>query len=355
VTASARLPGEEVDASRLVWPPVDAVLLVSFGGPEGPDDVLPFLANVARGRGVPSDRLRQVARHYLEVFGGVSPLNAQNRALQGALRRELLARGPDLPVYLGNRNWHPLLADTLAEMRDEGSRHALAVVTSAYPSFSSCRQYQQDWSKARADVGVGAPVVTKLRHYYAEEGFLAPVAAATAGVLAGLGPEARLVFTAHSIPTSMATTSGPDGDGYVTALRHAAAEVVARLPVPRRWDLVFQSRSGPPQLPWLEPDVGDHLEALYADGVREVVLVPIGFISDHVEVRYDLDVAAATRAAQLPGFTLRRAPTVGTDARFVSMLRDLLVERLTGTEQPTHGAPATHDRCPVQCCPAPTR
>lgn len=343
-----------IDATPADPPPVDAVLLVSFGGPEGPADVLPFLANVTRGRAVPPERLAEVARHYLDVFEGVSPINAQARALQEALRQELTARGPALPVYWGNRNWHPFLAETLTCMRDDGVRHALAVVTSAYPSYSGCRQYRENLWDARQQVQ-GAPLVSKLRHYYAEAGFLDPVARGVQSALAGFGDGARLVFTAHSIPRSMAASSGPSGDGYVSALRVACEGVVARLARPHGWDLVWQSRSGPPSVPWLEPDVGDHLTALYARGIREVVLVPIGFVSDHVEVLYDLDVQAQERVAGLPGLVAHRAPTVGTDPQFVAMLRDLVVERIRGPERPGHGAPATHDRCPAGCCPPPAR
>lgn len=325
---------------------------MSFGGPEGPDDVLPFLANVTRDRGVPPARLEEVAQHYLHGFGGVSPINDQARALRAALEAELALHGSQLPVYWGNRNWHPLLTETLTAMRDDGVRHALAVVTSAFPSYSGCRQYREDWWRARRDVGVDAPLITKLRHYYAEPGFLDPMARGVRAELAQLGPPARLVFCAHSIPLSMAATSGPDGHGYEHSLRHAAEQVVARVGGGHDWDLVWQSRSGPPEVPWLEPDVGDWLERLYAEGVREVVLVPIGFTSDHVEVVYDLDVQARERAARLHGMVVRRSATVGTDPQFVAMLGALVVERLNGPELRSHGAPATHDRCPSHCCPA---
>ena len=346
-----------IDDRPLEPPAVDALLLVSFGGPEGPDDVLPFLSNVTRARGIPAERLREVSSHYLDVFGGVSPINQQARDLKRALEAELAERGPRLPVYWGTRNWHPFLADAVRQMRDDGVRHALAVVTSAFPSYSGCRQYREDWWRARAEVGEGAPLISKLRHYWAEDGFLGPVADGVVAQLHDLGRDARLVFTAHSIPTVMAASSGPDGDGYVTALRTAAASVVRRVADAtgreHAWDLVWQSRSGPPHVPWLEPDVGDHLEALHREGVREAVLVPIGFTSDHVEVLYDLDVQAQERVAGLAGMNVRRAPTVGTDPAFVAMLRDLVAERLAGDEQPDHGALATHDRCPVRCCPPP--
>jgi ferrochelatase len=325
-------------------PPVDSLLLVGFGGPEGPDDVLPFLENVTRGRDVPPARLQEVARHYLDDFGGVSPINAQCRALQAALQEAI----PELPVYWGNRNWHPLLADTLGQMAADGRRHALAIVTSAFPSYSGCRQYREDIAGANVP---GGPIVTKLRHYYCEEGFLEPmrrnVAAASEGLTAP-----RLVFTAHSVPLALAATSGPSGNGYVDALRTAAARIAGDRP----WDLVFQSRSGSPHVPWLEPDVSDHLEAWYGDGVREVVLVPVGFTSDHVEVVYDLDVQARERIARLDGFEVSRAATVGTDPMFVEMLRDLVHERIAATQElASHGCLATHDRCPAHCCPPPLR
>ena len=342
-----------IDERPLQAPPVDALLLVSFGGPEAPGHVLPFLQNVTRGRGIPHARLQEVSRHYLDVFGGVSPLNAQARALKAALEDELARRGPELPVYWGNRNWHPFLTEAVARMRDDGRRHALAVVTSAFPSYSGCRQYREDWWRARAEVGQGAPLISKLRHYWAEDGFLDPVARAVAATEPS--PGARLVFTAHSIPTAMAEASGPPDErgAYVRALHEAAAGVVRRLGGEWQWDLVFQSRSGPPHVPWLEPDVGDHLLALERQGVREAVMVPIGFTSDHVEVLYDLDHQAQAQVAHLDGFVVKRSATVGTDPQFVAMLRELVVERLEFPELASHGAVATHDRCPVGCCPPP--
>lgn len=329
---------DDIDARPAGAPPVDAVILVGFGGPEGPDDVLPFLANVTRGRNVPEGRLKVVASHYLEAFGGVSPINAQCRALQAALQQLL----PELPVYWGNRNWHPMLSDTLATMAADGRRHALAVVTSAFPSYSGCRQYREDI--------VGALprglVVTKLRHYYNEPGFLEPMRRNVATAAEGLR-DPRLVFTAHSLPAAQAASSGPDGDAYVTALRIAAQAIAGE----RAWDLVFQSRSGPPQVPWLEPDVCDHLRTLSQQGVREAVLVPVGFTSDHVEVLYDLDHQAAAVAAEL-GITLARAKTVGTAPEFVAMLAGLVRQRLSiADELPDYGGVATHDRCPSRCCP----
>lgn len=324
----------------------EAVLLVSFGGPEGPADVVPFLENVTRGRGIPAERLAEVGRHYLEHFGGVSPLNAQCRALVAALEA-----AQDLPVYWGNRNWTPYLRDTMAQMRADGIEHAYAVLTSCFPSYSGCRQYREDIAAAQRD---GRPAVTRTRHYYAEPGFVQTMARRVAAQLPGLTAP-RLVFTAHSIPVASAATSGPAGGAYVQALRTCAELVVAEVGGRLPWDLVFQSRSGPPQVPWLEPDVGDHLEVLVAQGVREVVLVPIGFTSDHVEVVYDLDVQAAGRAAALPGLQLRRAGTVGTDPQFVAMLAGLVADARAGVDRPDHGFVATHDRCPAVCCPAPVR
>jgi ferrochelatase len=313
-------------------PPVDSVLLLSFGGPEGPEDVLPFLQNVTRGRAVPPSRLDEVARHYLDVFGGVSPLNEQCRQLRAALQALL-----DLPVYWGNRNWHPFLADTVATMAADGRQHALVVTTSAFPSYSGCRQYREDLAS------VSGLTLTKLRNYWSEEGFLDPVRRNALAAAEGLAAPFFL-FTAHSVPVSMAACSGPSGGAYESALRSASARVAGERP----WDLAWQSRSGPPSVPWLEPDVGDRLRSFAAQGISEVVLVPIGFTSDHVEVVYDLDHVAVRQAPE--GLTVRRAATVGTDPAFVAMLRALVVERLSGVEQDDHGGVGTQDVCPSGCC-----
>ena len=338
--------------------PYDALLLLSFGGPERPDDVLPFLENVVRGRGVPQQRLLAVAEHYRH-FGGVSPINAQNRALLAAIRAELGAHGPDLPVYWGNRNWHPLVADTVATMRDDGVRRALVFVTSAYTSYSGCRQYQDDLAGARAKVGAGAPELDKLRHYFNHPGFVAPNADAVRAALATLpDPDAaRLVFTAHSIPASMEAASGPGGHLYSSQLREASRLVAEAVRGPRAgFDLVWQSRSGPPAVPWLEPDVNDHLATLADRGVTAVVVSPVGFVSDHIEVLWDLDEEAAATAGKL-GLGFARAATVGTDPRFVTMVRRLVTERLDpGADRLALGSLGpSHDRCPVGCCPAPRR
>ena len=276
--------------------PYDALLLLSFGGPEGPDDVLPFLENVVRGRGVPRERLLEVAEHYRH-FGGVSPINAQNRALLAALRTGL----DPLPVYWGNRNWHPLVEDTVATMRDDGVGRALVFVTSAYTSYSGCRQYLDDLTRARAAVGAGAPELVKLRHYFNHPGFVEPNADAVRAALATLpDPDAaRLVFTAHSVPVSMEETSGPGGHLYTAQLREASRLVATAVRGEGAdFDLVWQSRSGPPSVPWLEPDINDHLAGLAARGVPAVTVSPIGFVSDHVEVLWDLDEEAAATAAR---------------------------------------------------------
>jgi ferrochelatase len=331
----------------------DALLLVSFGGPERPDDVLPFLRNVTRGRQVPPDRLAEVAEHYRH-FGGVSPINEQCRALLAAVRAELAEHGVDLPVYWGNRNWHPFLADTVAAMRDDGVRRALAFVTSAYGGYSSCRQYLEDIAAARAAVGLDAPVIDKLRHFHDHPGFVAPHADALVAALGtldrGRRPTTRLVFSAHSIPVSMAENAGPEGGRYTAQLRETAALVAAAAPdLP--WDLVWQSRSGPAYVPWLEPDINDHLATLAHAGTTDVAVAPIGFVADHLEVVWDLDTEAAATAKRL-GLGFARAATPGTDPRFVAMVRELVGER-TEPGAPRHrlGTLPVWDTCPGHCCP----
>jgi ferrochelatase len=328
----------------------DAIVLVSFGGPEGMDEVLPFLDNVLRGRNVPAERKREVAHHY-ERFGGVSPINAQNRALIAALRAELEAHGRSLPVYWGNRNWHPLLADTLRTMAADGVRRALAFVTSAYSSYSGCRQYLEDLARARAEVGPAAPALDKLRVFYNHPGFVEASADRVSAALDALptpGRErAHLAFTAHSIPAAMARACD-----YEVQLRETCRLVAERVPH-AGWALVYQSRSGPPGQPWLEPDIGDHLEALARDGVRAVVVAPIGFVSDHMEVVFDLDTEAREHAARL-GLDFVRAGTVGTHPAFVRMIRELIEERLDPAAPRRalgdHGPRA--DECAPTCCPA---
>jgi len=342
--------------------PYDALLLVSFGGPEGPDDVLPFLENVTRGRAIPRERLLEVGEHYLG-FGGVSPINAQNRALVTALEADLAANGIVLPVHWGNRNWDPFLEDTFARLAEDGVTRVLAVLTSAYSSYSGCRQYREDLAAAVAPLGDRAPLVDRVRHYFNHPGFVEVMVASTLAALDGL-PEgvrrdARLVFVTHSIPTSMNDASGPAGRAYETQHRDVArlvtAGVAAVTGVNHRLDLVYCSRSGPPTQPWLEPDVNDHLETLVADRVPAVVLVPIGFVSDHMEGKFDLDTEALATASRL-GLPCTRAGTVGTDPRFVASLRELVVERAAAVrgEQPVRPALGelgpSHDVCPAGCC-----
>lgn len=326
----------------------DALLVVSFGGPEGPDDVVPFLENVLRGRNVPRERLLEVAAHYGQ-FGGVSPINEQCRTLVAAVRAELEDHGHRLPVYWGNRHWHPMLAPTLRRMAGDGVRRALAFVTSAYGSYSGCRQYLDDIARAQAEVGEEAPRVEKLRAFYNHPGWVEPlvesVAEALSRVPAGRADAARLVFTGHSIPRAM-----PGAGGYEAQLRETASLVASRFGG-RPWNLVWQSRSGPPSQPWLEPDIVDHLRALAAQGVKDAVVAPIGFLSDHVEVLYDLDLDAKSRASEV-GLNMVRAATVGTHPRFVRMIRELVVERFSDAPlRLALGArgPAP-DTCPPDCC-----
>jgi ferrochelatase len=337
---------QTVDIMRSV---PDAFLLVSFGGPEGPDEVLPFLANVTRGRGIPAARLAAVAEHYRQ-FGGVSPINGQNRALLAAIRADFAAHGIDAPLYWGNRNWHPMLADTVAQMRDDGVRHAVAFVTSAFGSYSSCRQYLEDIAAARAAAGPDAPVVDKLRHYHDHPGYVLPLADGVRTALSTLDSgAARLVFTAHSVPVSMARSAGPDGGRYEAQLRETARLVAETAAPGLDWDLVWQSRSGPPHVPWLEPDINDHLAKLAAAGVTGVVVSPIGFSSDHLEVVWDLDTEAAATAARL-GLEFARAATPGTDPRFVAMVRELITERYDAGPKLGLGTLPVWDACPERCC-----
>jgi len=333
-------------------PSYDAFLLVSFGGPEGPDDVIPFLENVTRGRGVPRERLERVAEHY-DRFGGVSPINQQCRELLAAVEKDFAASGVDLPVYWGNRNWDPLLAETVAAMAADGRRHAIAFVTSAYSSYSSCRQYLEDIERARAAVP-DAPRIDKLRPYFNHPGFVEPLADAARAAASSLPLPVQdsydLVFTAHSIPEAMAEASGPSGGAYSRQLAEASRLVAARVGRPGRWRLAYQSRSGPPSVPWLGPDVGDCLADLAGAGSRAVVLVPVGFISDHMEVVFDLDVEAAQAAERL-GLPLARAATPSTDPRFVAMITELVAERQDGLAPRALGdlGPAL-DVCGSGCC-----
>ncbi|WP_330261634.1 ferrochelatase [Streptomyces sp. NBC_00539] len=353
--------------------PYDALLLLSFGGPEGPEDVVPFLENVTRGRGIPRERLKEVGQHYFR-FGGVSPINGQNRELLDALRKEFAEHGPDLPVYWGNRNWAPYLTDVLREMAADGRRRIAVLATSAYASYSGCRQYRENLADALATLaeeGVAElPRVDKLRHYFNHPGFVQPMVEGVLASLAALPQDVRagahLAFTTHSIPTAAADTSGPveehgDGGAYVRQHLEVAgliadavrAETGTELP----WELVYQSRSGAPHIPWLEPDICDHLEALHEAGAPAVVMVPIGFVSDHMEVLYDLDTEATAKAAELH-LPVARSATVGADPRFAAAVRDLVLERAAAergeaVERCALGALGpSHDLCAVGCCPA---
>jgi ferrochelatase len=325
-----------------------AFLLVSFGGPEGPDDVMPFLRNVTAGRNVPDSRLAQVAAHY-QLFGGVSPINGQCRALLGAIEHDFAASGIGLPVYWGNRNWRPHLADTMRTMADDGIKTVVALATAAYSSYSSCRQYLDDIGGARAAVGATAPQVVKVPPYYWHPGFAASFIAATnralASLPAGTADEAELVFTAHSIPASMAAASGPDGGAYQAQLAEVAGRVAAGVGR-TSWKLAYQSRSGPPSVPWLEPDINDCLTDLAKAGAPAVVVVPIGFVSDHMEVIFDLDVEAARTASDL-GLTMVRAATPGTAPEFVTMITSLVRDACAGALGPPSGR-----LCGEGCCRA---
>lgn len=326
----------------------DAILILSFGGPEGMDEVMPFLENVLRGRNVPRERMLEVAHHY-EMFGGTSPINAQNRALIYALEKELAENGLRLPVYWGNRNWHPMLADTVRRMASDGIRNALCFVTSAYSSYSSCRQYMENIERARAEVGERAPRIEKLRVFYNHPGFIEAnvehVRAAFEQIPAERRLNAQLVFTAHSIPKTMA-----DNSDYEAQLSEAA-RLVAEAAGHEKWRLVFQSRSGLPTQPWLEPDICDYLRELKDASASYLVVSPIGFISDHMEVLYDLDTEARALAEEL-GINMVRAATAGTHPSFIKMIRELVLERMDAGITPRFLGTCGVKACasPADCC-----
>jgi ferrochelatase len=339
----------------------DALLIVSFGGPEGMEEVIPFLENVTRGRNVPRDRLLAVGKHY-ELFGGVSPINAQNRKLIAALKNELETKGLKLPVYWGNRNWHPLLADTVSQMAADGIQHALAFVTSAYSSYSSCRQYLENIERARESAGPAAPQIEKLRAFYNHPGFIEANTDNVRDALDVIPAERRgkthIVFTAHSIPCSMA-----EHCEYEAQLEEASRLVMQGLSVlasdpasvntdgQLSYKLVFQSRSGSPSQPWLGPDVCEYLETLKDREVRDVVVAPIGFVSDHMEVMYDLDIEARALCKEL-GINMVRAATAGTHPAFIRMVRELIMERIDpATPRRSLGSRGVaHSVCPPDCC-----
>ncbi|WP_110239885.1 ferrochelatase [Nocardioides gilvus] len=347
--------------------PYDALLLLSFGGPEKPEDVVPFLENVTRGRGIPKERLEVVGEHYFG-FGGKSPINDQNRALLAAIREDFAAAGIDVPVYWGNRNWAPYLDDAVEQMRRDGIQRAAVLTTSAYSSYSSCRQYRENLADAMgtADETGATPRLDRLRQYFNHPGFVEPFVDATLAALdelpAELCDDARLLFVTHSIPITMAEGSGPEGNAYVeqhlSVMDQVAAAVDRATGDTREYELVYCSRSGAPHIPWLEPDVNDRLEELAEAGVAGVVMIPIGFVSDHMEVVYDLDTEAQATAQRL-GLTATRASTPGVDPRFVELVRDLFVERASAErgEGPVRRAMGTigawPELCAVGCCPNP--
>jgi len=329
----------------MTGPSYDAVLVLSFGGPEQPHDVIPFLENVLRGRNVPRERILEVAEHYY-LFGGKSPINDQNRALIAGLREQLQHNGPDLPIYWGNRNWHPFVADTLRKMQADGIRRALAFATSVFSSYSGCRQYLEDIQKARAEVGPGAPEIDKVRAFYNHPLF---IEAFSDRVRAALGqlPGAQVIYTAHSVPLAMSESSD-----YEQQLREACRLVSESLGV-SNWRLVYQSRSGAPGQPWLEPDIGDVLRAM--EPGQDVVVAPIGFVSDHMEVLYDLDTEARA-ISEDRRLRMVRAATVGVHPKFLAMIRELICERTGECEARAIGEYGPHpDVCRLDCCPAPAR
>jgi protoporphyrin/coproporphyrin ferrochelatase len=332
----------------------DAILVTSFGGPEGPDDVMPFLENVLRGKNVPRERMLEVAEHYYH-FGGKSPINDQNRQLIAALEVELAQHGPRLPIYWGNRNWHPMLTDTLRQMKVDGIHRALAFVTSAYSSYSSCRQYREDIARAQEATGEGAPVVDKIRAFHNNPGFVEAIVDRLQQALAKIPEDRReaahLIYTAHSIPVAM--SQGCDYEEQLEETGRLVAEELGR----KEWRLVYQSRSGPASQPWLEPDILDCLREIKArGGSSDVVIAPIGFVSDHMEILFDLDTQARELCAEL-GLHMVRAETVGTHPRFIRMIRELICERMDeGQPRRALGVLGPRpDVCAADCCPMPRR
>ncbi|MAB89955.1 MAG: ferrochelatase [Planctomycetes bacterium] len=327
----------------------DAILVVSFGGPEDPDDVIPFLENVLRGRRVPRERMLEVAEHY-QQFGGISPINQQCRDLIAALQSELTEHGPPLPIYWGNRNWHPLLTDTLQKMSSDGIQNALAFVTSAFSSYSGCRQYREDIAQAQHAAGDHAPHVDKLRVFYNHPDFIDSMQDRLRAAMEKIPPERHdstlLIFTGHSIPLSMA-----EGCAYRSQINEASRLVAEAFPN-QPWRLAYQSRSGPPTQAWLEPDIGDELLRI-GDKTKssDVVVVPIGFISDHMEVIFDLDTEAQAICKRI-GLNMVRAETAGTHPLFIRMIRELILERTEGCEPKSLGECGSgHNECPDDCCP----
>ena len=345
------------DESGELCPPApityDAILIVSFGGPESREDVIPFLENVLRGRNVPRERMLAVAEHYYH-FDGKSPINQQTRELIAALKRQLEQHGPNLPIYWGNRNWHPMLAHTLRQMKQDGIRRALAFVTSAYSSYSGCRQYREDIMRAQSEIGDGAPAIDKIRVFFNHPGFIEAtedkLREALRELPANAQQDVQIVYVAHSVPLSMATTSD-----YVQQLQEVRRLVSGRLETSND-ALAYQSRSGAPGQPWLEPDILDYIrEVKQKNLATAIVVAPISFISDHMEVLYDLDIEARQLCDSL-SLPMARAKTVGVHSRFIAMIRELILERTDGAERRALGSLGSRpDTCAEDCCPAPMR
>lgn len=326
----------------------DAILFMSFGGPEKPGDVVPFLENVTRGRGIPKERLAEVGKHYYQ-FGGKSPINEQNLAIIEALKQELAENGLDLPIYFGNRNWTPFITDTMQQMKNDNVKRAISFFTSSFSSYSGCRQYREDIIRAQEAVGEGAPEIDKLRVFYNHPGFINPTVDSIQTALANWSENerdnVRIIFTAHSLPMGQVRNSA-----YEEQLKEACRIVAEKLDT-ENYVLVYQSRSGPPQMPWLEPDIIDYMEEIHEEGIRDIIIMPIGFVSAHMEVIFDLDTEAAQKAGEL-GMKMIRAQTVDTAKPFVQMIRELIVERMTANpERIALGQfEVSHDICPVDCC-----
>ena len=327
--------------------PYDAFLLISFGGPEGMSDVMPFLQNVLRGKNVPEQRMLAVAHHY-ELFGGVSPINEQNRQLITALQPKIELAGPKLPIYWGNRNWHPLLTDTVQQMASDGIKKAIAFVTAAYSSYSSCRQYLENIEQARLAIGDTAPQIDKIRPFYNHPGFITANANQLTIALNSLSPEcrqkAKIIFTAHSIPLSMA-----DGCLYAQQLNETSQLVIAQAKINNQWQLAYQSRSGPPSQPWLEPDINDCIKQLAQEGIKDIVIAPIGFVSDHMEIIYDLDTEAKKLCETLQ-VNYARAKTVGCHPKFIEMICELVEEQMA--QHKLIQNEWKNQFCTVTCCPS---
>ncbi|MEL7498621.1 MAG: ferrochelatase [Planctomycetota bacterium] len=327
--------------------PFDALILVSFGGPDGPDDVMPFLENVLRGRRVPRERMLEVAEHY-QHFGGASPINAQNKELIAAIKDDFSKNGIDLPIYWGNRNWHPMIDEALTQMNQDGVKKALAFFTSMFSCYSGCRQYRENIADAQNEFE-DAPEVHKVRMAYNHPLFIEACADRVKDALGRVEPDrraaARVTFTAHSIPISMSETSH-----YARQLQESARLVMESIG-DQPWDLVYQSRSGPPMQPWLEPDICDHIQAIHDDGFRDdLIIMPLGFVSDHMEVMFDLDTEAQELCDEL-SITMVRAGSVGVHPLFIQMIRELVLERTEGLEKRAIGQyPPNWDVCPKDCC-----